>query len=205
VGPTKWAYGKVQGRVWYCFIFCHTPCITIKHVQVSARYGVWSRPFWCMGHYRDSGAEVSATGVDQPHKSVRVCPRDHMGVFHRVCLRPFSTVGTVQSWFGDVASCRRGRGPIALARVRSLRILLAEVCSFAHLAYLLGGGLVVHPALQTCSAWTGSVAPPRILARRGLARSPCLADLLGSLVIRPASHTCSARAWWFAPPCRLAR
>jgi hypothetical protein len=55
-----------------------------------------------MGHCRDSGAKVSATGVDRPRESVRVNPWAHAGVFHHVCLRPFGTVGTVQSWFGDV-------------------------------------------------------------------------------------------------------
>jgi hypothetical protein len=95
-------------------------------------------------------------------------------VFHRVCLRPFGTVDKVQSWFDDAASCRGGHGPTALAQVRYLQIRLVEVCPFAHLAYLLGGGLVVCPALQTCSVGTGSVAPPRRLARRDLIRSPSL-------------------------------
>lgn len=161
-----------------------------------------------------------------------------MGVFHRVCLRPFGTVGTIQSWFGDVAFCRGGHGPTTLAWVHSLRICLEEVCSFAHLAYLLGWGLVVHPALQTCSTGTRSVAasqtcsagvhspcltellgrgslvrfvsqtclvgawsvaPPRILARRGLGRSPRLSDLLGrGSFVRPASQNCSAGARSFA-------
>jgi hypothetical protein len=54
-----------------------------------------------MGHFRDSGAEISATGVDRLHESVRVYPWAHAGVFHRVCLRPFGTVGMVRSWFGN--------------------------------------------------------------------------------------------------------
>jgi hypothetical protein len=159
-----------------------------------------------MGHCRDSGAEVSATRVDRPHKSVRVYPRDYMGVFHHVSLRPFGTIGTVQSWCGDVASCRGGCGPTTLARVRSLRICLEEVCSFPHLAYLLGWVLVVRPTLQTCSAGTGSVALPRRLARRGLIHSPCLKELLGGgSLVRFVSQTCLVGAWSFAPPRILAR
>jgi hypothetical protein len=55
-----------------------------------------------MGHCRDFIVEVSTTGVDRPHESVRVYPWAHARMFHRVCLRPFGTVGMVQSWFGDV-------------------------------------------------------------------------------------------------------
>jgi hypothetical protein len=55
------------------------------------------------------------TVVDWAYKLVRVYPQDHMGVFHRVCLRPFGTVGSVQSWFGDIASCHGGRAATALA------------------------------------------------------------------------------------------
>jgi hypothetical protein len=74
------------------------------------------------------------------------------GVFHRVCLRPFSTVGTVQSWFGDVASCRGRRGLTVLIWVPFLRPRPAGVWSFA---------------------------PPRKLARWGLGRSSRFAHLLG--------------------------
>jgi hypothetical protein len=42
--------------------------------------------------------------------------------------------------------------------------------------------LVVRPALQVCSLGTRSFALPRRLARRGLGRSPCLADFLGKCV-----------------------
>jgi hypothetical protein len=81
------------------------------------------------------------------------------GVFHRVCLRPFGTVGTVQAWFDDVLSCRGCRG-----------------------------SLVVRPASHNCSAGAWSFSPPHRHAWRGLGRSPRLADLLGGdLVGRPAS------------------
>jgi hypothetical protein len=54
------------------------------------------------------------------------------------------------------------------------------------------------------SAW--SVALPPTLARRGLGRSSCLADLLGGgLIGHLASKTYSVRTWSFVPPCRLAR
>jgi hypothetical protein len=50
---------------------------------------VLSRPFRCMGHCRDSGAEVSATGVVRPRESVRVYLWAYVGVFYGVCQRPF--------------------------------------------------------------------------------------------------------------------
>jgi hypothetical protein len=31
VGPVKWAYSEVEGYIQYCFIFRHTPHVTIKH------------------------------------------------------------------------------------------------------------------------------------------------------------------------------
>jgi hypothetical protein len=87
-----------------------------------------------------------------------------------------------------------------------LQICLEEVCSFAHLAYLLGWGLVVRPALQICSAGTGSVALPRRLARRGLIHSPYLIELLGGgSLVRFVSQTCLVGAWSFAPLRILAR
>jgi hypothetical protein len=61
-----------------------------------------------------------------------------------------------------------------------------------HLVDLLGGGLVVCPISQTCSAGIWLVAPPHRLARRGLGRSSCLAHLVGGdLVGRPAQQTYS--------------
>jgi hypothetical protein len=33
----------------------------------------------CMGHCRDSGDDVSTTGVDLPCESLRICPRAHAG------------------------------------------------------------------------------------------------------------------------------
>jgi hypothetical protein len=43
-----------------------------------------------MGHCRDSSVEAFATGVDRTRESVR----GHAGVFHRIGLTPFGTVGT---------------------------------------------------------------------------------------------------------------
>jgi hypothetical protein len=44
-----------------------------------------------------------------------------------LCLSgPFGTVGTVRSWFGDVASCGVHRGPTASALVPSLRTCSAR-------------------------------------------------------------------------------
>lgn len=42
-----------------------------------------------MGHYRDSGAEVPATGVDWPHKLARVYVRMCAGAYRLVQQRPF--------------------------------------------------------------------------------------------------------------------
>jgi hypothetical protein len=57
-----------------------------------------SRPFRCMGHCRDSGAEVSATGVVRLRESVRVYLWAHVGV-----LRSMVSDGgiLVRSWFGE--------------------------------------------------------------------------------------------------------
>jgi hypothetical protein len=88
-------------------------------------------------------------------------PWAHVGLFHRVYLMPFGTIGTTWSWFGGVMSCRGRRGLTVLAWVPSLRIRSVVVLS---------------------------VAPPHRLARWGLGRSPCLADVLDeNLVVRPTS------------------
>jgi hypothetical protein len=102
---------------------------------------------------------------------------------------------------GDFVSCRGRRGSIASARVPSSWVRSE-------------GTLVGRPVLQTFSAGTWLVAPPRRLARLGLGRSPPLPDLLNrnliirpteqDLVARPASQTRSARAWSFVPPHKLA-
>jgi hypothetical protein len=180
--------------------------------------GYLSCPFWCMGHCRYSGVEASMTGVDRPCKLVRVYPWAHVGVFHRVCLMPFGTVGMSWLWFGDVVSCRDHRWPTTLVRVPSSRIHSVRTLSFApprrlarrglgrlpRLAYLLGRYLVILPASWTCSAGAWSFAPPCILARRGLGRSPCLTDLLGGgLVGRPTTQTYLAGTWLVNGPERV--
>jgi hypothetical protein len=122
-----------------------------------------------MGHYRGFGAWVPVTGVDQSHESVRTYLRVHAGVCHRVCKKPFGTVCTIWTWFGDDVS----------SWVPSLLVHLAETWSFSsprrlarqrhgrspcfadslggdfsrspRLVGSLGGDLVIRPALQTCS------------------------------------------------------
>jgi hypothetical protein len=71
-----------------------------------------------------------------------------------------------------------------------IRVSASQTCSAA--------------ASQTCSMETWSAAPPPRLARRGLGRPLCLADLFdGDLVGCSVSQTCSLRTWSAAPPLRL--
>jgi hypothetical protein len=118
-----------------------------------------------MGHYRDSGDQISTTGVDQPHELVRICLWAHAGVFHRVCKKSVGTICTVWTWFCDVVSCRIRRGLTSSARVPSSRVRLA-------------GTLVGRPTSQTCSAGTWLATPPCRLTRLALGRSPHIAYLL---------------------------
>jgi hypothetical protein len=89
--PTKWDFGKVQGLVQI-----HLPSYPLRHYQahigIRLIWGIVSS-FRCMGHRRDFGVEPSTTGVDRPCESVRAYLRAHTGVFDRVYLMPFGTVG----------------------------------------------------------------------------------------------------------------
>jgi hypothetical protein len=158
------------------------------------------------------------TGVDRPYKLVRVYPWAHVGVFHRVCLMPFGTVGMTWSWFGDTVSCCSHCWPTTLAQVPSLRIRLVGTWSFAlprrlarqvlgrspRLIDLLGRNLVIRPPHGLAWWGLGRLPPPHILARRGLGRSPCHTDLLGEgLVGRPASKTCLVGTWLVNGPERV--
>jgi hypothetical protein len=100
-----------------------------------------------MGHYRDSGAEVSATGVDRPHESVRVYLWGHVGcsiVFAKDLLVLYA------------------RFRCGLVMLRLVKVIVSHVlpCGSAqwgfsrslHLVDLLGGDLVVRPTSQTCFA-----------------------------------------------------
>jgi hypothetical protein len=100
-------------------------------------------------------------------------------VLHYAYQRPFNTVCTIWTWFGDVVSCRDCPRLVMSVHVPSLCVRLAG---------LLREDLVVRPASYTCSAWTWSLPLPLKLAQQGFSRLPCLAGLLdGDLVVRPAS------------------
>jgi hypothetical protein len=135
-----------------CPIQLHLLSYLLHHYQ--ARVGirpvcVLSRPLGCMGHWRDSDAEASTIGVDRPRKSVSVYSWAHVGVFHRVCLMPYGTVGTTWSWFGDVVSFDDRRGSTMSARVPSLR-----VWSVVPPDRLVWRRLGRSSTLQTCSTGT---------------------------------------------------
>jgi hypothetical protein len=132
-----------------------------------------------MGHCRYFDAEPSTTGVDRPRELVRAYSWVHTRVFHHVYLTPFGIVGTTCSWLVTLCLVGAIRG-----RQRWPRFLPCGSARWGfdrspHLAHLIGGDLVVHPASQTCSAGAWSVAPPCRLARRGLDRLPRLKDFLG--------------------------